>query len=206
MKKFLALFSLLILCSSVYADKYLYLTPGSKPIKLTDSDFNILCDNSICLNDSSRETESSNKAIDFVSAFYWVLAEKNKGTDISDLKNVSKGTIENIKQIKDTDNEVFLVDELIEVDILGDSPIKIIKKVSLFRDDETHSLFLKTLSGNKVRIYHYNTNIPSFGRKIDTLIIKRCIWKNDNGTYTLCWLPIPMEMNDGKYGSPDWWD
>lgn len=48
MKKFLVILFFVFICGTAYADKYLYLTLYSEPLKLTDGDFKILCDNSIC--------------------------------------------------------------------------------------------------------------------------------------------------------------
>ena len=78
MKKVLAILIFFIICSSAYADKYLYLTRDSKPLKLTDGDFKILCDNSICYINGSEEGKkvAGKKLYDFINSCFMCIEEK----------------------------------------------------------------------------------------------------------------------------------
>lgn len=190
MKRIVFFLLLVLISSSVYADKYLYLTRYSKPLKLTDGDFRILCDNSICyINGSEEEKKVAGKKLyDFINACFMVTEERMKWSE----------------------NELLLPDELIEIDILSGSPIKIIRNITIFRDDTVGELVLKTIGKEKITIVNpdnfYDINkIPIFGRKVDYLVLHRGIWELQTGTFLIGWLAMPYMVNEGNYDVPDWW-
>ncbi|MBR5017101.1 MAG: hypothetical protein IKX50_05180 [Spirochaetia bacterium] len=215
MKKGLIIFFLLFLCSSAFADKYLYLTRDSKPLKLTDGDFKLLCDNSICYIGSKEDMIKSGvgrKHNDYIIAASVVLAELNGKQDvIPPMDEYEKYCRKNIKK---HENKLLLPDKLIEIDILGDCPIRYLKNVTIYRDDKINELILKTFGGERIIIVrdnmgehrYYDLNkVPIFGRKADILILHRGIWELQNGSFIVGWIAMPWEINDGKYNIPEWW-
>lgn len=214
MKKVLAILIFFIICSSAHADKYLYLTRDSKPLKLTDGDFKELCDNSISFF-GSREDRSTaaHKWNGFGISFSIILAELTGKQDVHPhfIDEYDKYCYESIKN---PENEILLPDELVEIDILGGCPIKYLKDITIYRDDKINELILKTFGEERITVVkdnmgehkYYDLNrIPIFGRKADILILHRGIWELQNGAFIVGWIAEIIEIKNGKYDVPDWW-